>query len=247
MKRFKRLSLIIVLIAGFISSYGQSRTLKIKVEIKEPAPFTEVRTPQKIPVSYKIYNVGLDTLKTCDSLVLLVDHWVRTSGFGPLNTFRFDADLLPGDSSVLFRDTLPIDRSQDIEDRQFGLFAKFGNVITDIDCMPVNPNTSEFINDEITLIHKVQTLSVNSVNRENELQVYPNPSDGSRISIINEGNRSLGIVRVQDVLGNTILDGEAKELIRNDNAMLLPDLEVGMYVLSIETSFGWFITKIMVQ
>jgi hypothetical protein len=242
-----RLSFVVILVVGFVSSYGQLRALKLKVEIKEPAPFTEVRTPQEIPVSYKIYNIGLDTLWTCDSLLVYVNHWVQPTELGVKRWFRFDEDLLPGDSTVLFRDTLAIDRSQDIEDREFGLFTKFGNVITDRDCMPLGPNTSEFINDEITLIHKVPTLGVNSVYLENEIRVYPNPSDGSSIYIENKGNISLGVVRVQDILGNTILSSESKDLMKEDNTLLLPQFVAGMYVLSIETNKGWFTTKIIVQ
>jgi hypothetical protein len=247
MNRFIKLSFVVVLMIGSVTSFGQLRTLKLKLEIKNPAPFTEVRTPQEIPVSYKIYNVGIDTLWPCDSILVLVSHWVQPTELGVKRWFRFDEDLLPGDSTVLFRDTLSIDRSQDIEDREFGLFTMFGSIITDINCMPVNPNTSLFINDEITLIHKVPTLSINTIELENEISVYPNPSDGSSISIVNEGNSRLGIVRVQDILGNTILDGEAEELIRKEYVLLLPDLEAGMYVLSIETSSGWFTTKIMIQ
>lgn len=242
-----RLSIAIALFAGFISSYGQLRALKLKVEIKEPTPFTEVRTPQEIPVSYKIYNVGLDTLWTCDSILVFVSHWVQPSELGIKRWFRFEEDLLPGDSTILFRDTLSIDRSQDIEDREFGLFTMFGNIITDKDCMPVGPNTSEFINDEITLIHKVSTLSINSVHSENEISVYPNPSDGSSISIENKGNSSFGEVRVQDILGNTILSSDSKDLMMENNTMLLPQLVAGMYVLSIETNKGLFTTKIIVQ
>tara|TARA_B110000902_G_C14172855_1_gene537523 strand:- start:673 stop:1119 length:447 start_codon:yes stop_codon:yes gene_type:complete len=98
---------ILVLLIAFtwLSAKAQTRQVNFSYKIVTPIPYDEFSSPQKIPITFRLYNHGPDTLWTCDTFVSYIVHSLGMSQDSNIYTFSLAEPIFPNDSSKIYFDT----------------------------------------------------------------------------------------------------------------------------------------------
>lgn len=183
---------------------AQSREVKLDYAIVEPAEWDVFSSPQEMPISFRLYNRGPDTLWTCDTLGSFIDHSLMYPFKQEVLRVALREPIYPNDSSELYRDTSFVDWPKDFNDvKTMVLSLVAGIAATDYSHPKGSPLYNE-IGDQQTvrLLHKRSTASAINQADITPFRFYPNPlAGGSSLSLQGLDNETVRMCYIADANG----------------------------------------------
>ncbi|MBI1305494.1 MAG: hypothetical protein GC181_02640 [Bacteroidetes bacterium] len=118
-----RIFILLCFAEGFIcSALGQIRQVNIGYRFINPKPEDLFVSPAQIPVSFRFYNYGKDTIYSTDSFTYIISHEILGPYKEVIGRVKVGKTIIPGDSSEVFSDSIGVNWTNDHHTYHFKLF-----------------------------------------------------------------------------------------------------------------------------
>ena len=236
---FIRINILLLITLIATSGWSQTRQVNFTYKIVSPIEDTHVSSPQEIPVAFRLFNQGPDTLWTCDSFASDIVHSLGISLDSNRRKFVLSSAIFPGDSSDIYFDESYVNWTGSGESINLDLSLTIGFIGTDYSHIKGSLLQAQSGDDagvqRINLIHKKNKVSVDKLESRVEINVYPNPLTGRVLTLKNVDVSSLTHFSLLDIRGRSV--AFTQENFSNEQTVKLtvPANLIGLYILVVRT------------
>lgn len=239
----KRIYTLLALLAAFtMGATAQTRNVDLQLihaYIDDTLVVDSPNVNDYFIVQYGIINLGPDTLKGSDTLV--IRQLSANDAFG----FYFFNDLAPGDTAIITPDTSNFEAGPANGNFSWcdslSILPKPGDVV--VDPTPNNAlcTTVFLLNKTVTSVKELNAI-LPSVN------LYPNPASDVVTFEYDFGTKANAAVIVRDMSGKVVYNNNLAAY-KGTQKVTVPvaNLSTGMYMLELSTSTGRSITRFSVK
>ncbi len=220
--------------SNFLVANAQFRDVEVEYRLLSPSKGDSFKSPGMIPVYFRLFNNGPDTIYSADSFVYSITHGLIYPFKPVTKRLTVGEVIVPGDSSSIYYDSVPIDwEGQFVPTFELSILASYFTSLRPGEVFRVtHPDYQDSIR-KVTLRH-IYNSSTPFEDTHTKLKYYPNPNNGYVHIELGENLSSENLsINMYNITGQPV-DFSIENYSTNHLILHYPNCRSGIYFLQIK-------------